>query len=103
MGACCFLAGVSACAVFVFSASVAAFSFLQVDKLAKIINAATKNNEKGVFISRFLYEKWGIMIRLFKCRSLRLRSLVRVLTYGVWILRAEFGILRGGAVHAAAL
>ena len=43
------------------------------------------------------------MIRLFKCRSLRLRSLVRVLTYGVWILRAEFGVLRGGAVHAAAL
>ena len=39
---------------------VALFSFLQADKLARIINTATKKKENGVFILRLL----GVIYRV---------------------------------------
>ena len=60
MGACCFCSEGVAAWVLVLLEWVALFSFLQADKLARIINAATKKKENGVFILRLL----GVIYRV---------------------------------------
>lgn len=60
MGACCFCSEGVAAWVLVLLEWVALFSFLQADKLARIINTATKKKENGVFILRLL----GVIYRV---------------------------------------
>jgi len=79
------------------------FSFLQADKLVKIINAATKKKENGAFISGRWGNKWINSKGRKLSDGLCPVGCVSMFAHGVWILRAQLGILGGGAVHSAAL
>lgn len=63
MGACCFCSEGVAVWFWELLEWVALFSFLQADKLARIINTATKKKENGVFILRLLGVIYRVMFK----------------------------------------